>query len=294
MANGGQDFDPELLRRMAGEVWERIWGSRRIALAIVGTVIALFVLPLITMRTYSEEKRSGTIELLLTSPLTDFEIIMGKFLGAVALYSLMLGVTIIHIGILFVYGNPEWKPIATGYLGLLLMGASFISVGLWISSLTRNQATEDDVTIPSGPFADGTTMHASYMRLSLDDWYGQLSENERVARMYAPQVTLRQVTDDFTTDAESDPSLLGQAISRYGVIGHSQTSARARRRWRLRAPPPAALTRSTSTAAARVTDQPGLRRTHRQACSRHKVRRARIGRSARKRRRSSANSAALE
>jgi hypothetical protein len=72
-------------------------------------------------------------------------------------------------------------------------------------------------------------MHASYMRLSLDDWYGQLSEDERVARMYAPQVTLRQVTDDFTTDAESDPNLLGQAISRYGVIGHSQTSARARR-----------------------------------------------------------------
>jgi hypothetical protein len=97
------------------------------------------------------------------------------------------------------------------------------------SSLTRNQATEDDVTIPGGRFADGTTMHASYMRLSLDDWYGQLSEDERVARMYAPQVTLRQVTDDFTTDAESDPNLLGQAISRYGVIGHSQTSARARR-----------------------------------------------------------------
>jgi hypothetical protein len=97
------------------------------------------------------------------------------------------------------------------------------------SSLTRNQATEDDVTIPGGRFAGGTTMHASYMRLSLDDWYGQLSEDERVARMYAPQVTPRQVTDDFTTDAESDPSLLGQAISRYGVIGHSQTSARARR-----------------------------------------------------------------
>src|SRR5437016_5188068 len=71
------------------------------------SVVALFVLPLITMRTYAEEKRSGTIELLLTSPLTDFEIIMGKFLGAVALYGLMLAVTIPHIVILFVYGNPE-------------------------------------------------------------------------------------------------------------------------------------------------------------------------------------------
>jgi ABC-2 type transport system permease protein len=110
------------------------------------SVVALFVLPLITMRTYAEEKRSGTIELLLTSPITDFQIIMGKFLGAVALYGLMLAVTLIHIAVLFVYGNPEWKPILTGYLGLLLMGASFISIGLLISSLTKNQIVAGMVT----------------------------------------------------------------------------------------------------------------------------------------------------
>lgn len=109
-------------------------------------VVALFVLPLITMRTYAEEKRTGTIELLLTSPLTDFQIIMGKFLGAVALYSLMLAVTAIHIIILFIYGNPEWKPIVSGYVGLLLMGASFISIGLLISSVTRNQIVAGMVT----------------------------------------------------------------------------------------------------------------------------------------------------
>ena len=109
-------------------------------------VVALFMLPLITMRTYAEEKRTGTIELLLTSPLTDMQIVMGKFLGAVALYLLMLAVTWIHIGILFIYGNPEWKPILTGYLGLLLMGASFMSIGLLISSLTRNQIVAGVVT----------------------------------------------------------------------------------------------------------------------------------------------------
>jgi ABC-2 type transport system permease protein len=103
------------------------------------SVVALFWLPLITMRTYSEEKRSGTIELLLTSPLTDTQIVLGKFFGALALYTLMLAVTWIHMGILFVYGNPEWKPIVSGYLGLWLMGASFISIGLLISSLTKNQ-----------------------------------------------------------------------------------------------------------------------------------------------------------
>src|SRR5947207_13976792 len=84
------------------------------------SVVALFVLPLITMRTYAEEKRSGTIELLLTSPLTDFQIIMGKFLGAVALYGLMLVVTLPHMMVLFIFGNPQWQPIASGCLRLLL------------------------------------------------------------------------------------------------------------------------------------------------------------------------------
>lgn len=103
------------------------------------TVLVLFILPMVTMRTYSEEKRSGTIELLLTSPVTDMEIILGKFLGAMALYTVGLAVTLIHIAILFIYGNPEWKPIATAYLGLELFGGCFISIGLFISSLTKNQ-----------------------------------------------------------------------------------------------------------------------------------------------------------
>jgi ABC-2 type transport system permease protein len=102
-------------------------------------VLVLFVLPAVTMRTYSEEKKSGTIELLLTSPLTDWEIILGKFLGAMGLYAVMLLVTTINIGILFVYGNPNWKPVVIVYLGLLLLGGAFISLGLFISSLTRNQ-----------------------------------------------------------------------------------------------------------------------------------------------------------
>src|SRR2546429_6718376 len=92
------------------------------------TVVALFILPMVTMRTYSEEKRSGTIELLLTSPLTDFEIVIGKFLGTVGLYLALLAVTLLYIAILFIFGQPEWKPIASGYLGLLLMGSCFISL----------------------------------------------------------------------------------------------------------------------------------------------------------------------
>src|SRR5450631_1249333 len=110
------------------------------------TILMLFVLPMVTMRTYSEEKRSGTIELLLTSPLTDIEIILGKFLGAMGLFAAMLGVTLIHIGFLFLYGRPEWKPLVTAYFGLLLLGGCFIAVGLLISSLTKNQVVSGTVT----------------------------------------------------------------------------------------------------------------------------------------------------
>jgi ABC-2 type transport system permease protein len=110
------------------------------------SVILLFVLPLVTMRTYSEEKRSGTIELLLTSPVTDVQIIIGKFLGAMTLYAAMLAITMIHMGVLLQLGNPELKIVGTGYLGLLLMGGCFISIGLLISSMTKNQIVSGMVT----------------------------------------------------------------------------------------------------------------------------------------------------
>ena len=110
------------------------------------SVILLFTLPLVTMRTYSEEKRTGTIELLLTAPLTDLQIVLGKFLGGLVLYLAMLGITVIHIGFLFAFGNPEWRPVLTGYLGLLLMGGCFLSLGLFVSSLTRNQIVAGMVT----------------------------------------------------------------------------------------------------------------------------------------------------
>ena len=103
------------------------------------SVIILFIMPMITMRTYSEEKRSGTIELLLTSPVTDLEIILGKFFGALGLYLAMLAVTLPYMGILFYYGNPEWRPLIAAYLGLVLMGGAFVSLGLLISSTTNNQ-----------------------------------------------------------------------------------------------------------------------------------------------------------
>jgi len=123
-------------------------------------VVLLLLLPLITMRTYSEEKRSGTIELLLTSPVSDLEIILGKFLGALALYALMIGIMLIHFGLLFMYGKPELKPLLTAYLGMLLFGSGFISIGLFISSLTKNQIVA------------GAATFAVFLLLWVIDWLG--------------------------------------------------------------------------------------------------------------------------
>jgi ABC-2 type transport system permease protein len=103
------------------------------------SVIALFLIPMITMRLFAEEKRSGTIELLLTSPLRDWEILLGKFLGALTLYTAMLGISFLSMLILFAYGKPDWRPLLVGYLGLLLQGAALLAIGTFISNCTRNQ-----------------------------------------------------------------------------------------------------------------------------------------------------------
>jgi len=103
------------------------------------SVIGLFLIPMITMRLFAEEKRTGTIELLVTSPIRDLEIIMGKWLAAMTLYAVMLGVSLLSMATLFVYGKPDWRPMAVGYLGLLLQGGCLLAIGTFISTCTKNQ-----------------------------------------------------------------------------------------------------------------------------------------------------------
>jgi ABC-2 type transport system permease protein len=109
-------------------------------------VIGLFFIPLISMRLFAEEKRSGTIELLTTSPIRDVEVIIGKWLAAVILYAGLLLITAVNFLFLFKYGNPDWKPLAIAYLGLLLQAASLLAIGTFISSLTKNQIVAGAVT----------------------------------------------------------------------------------------------------------------------------------------------------
>ncbi|MCL4459740.1 MAG: ABC transporter permease [Chloroflexi bacterium] len=103
------------------------------------SIILLLLSPIITMRLLAEEQRSGTIELLLTNPVRDAEVVLGKFLASLALFILMLVPTALYSLLLFTYGDPDGGPIITGYIGLLLIGAAFLSFGLLASSLTQNQ-----------------------------------------------------------------------------------------------------------------------------------------------------------
>jgi ABC-2 type transport system permease protein len=103
------------------------------------SVVLVIIIPMITMRSFAEEKRSGTYELLMTSPLSIAEIVAGKFLGVLGFLLIMIGLTAIYPAILLLYGNPEMGIIAAGYFGLLLLSIAFATVGLLTSSLTENQ-----------------------------------------------------------------------------------------------------------------------------------------------------------
>jgi ABC-2 type transport system permease protein len=103
------------------------------------SIILLLVIPLLTMRLLAEEKKIGTEELLFTSPISVNQIILGKFLAALVVLAVMLLLTGLLAGLTFAYGNPELGPVLVGFLGLFLMGAAFIAVGIFYSSLTENQ-----------------------------------------------------------------------------------------------------------------------------------------------------------
>lgn len=103
------------------------------------SIILLLMIPLLTMRLFSEEKKIKTDELLYTSPLSVSQIILGKYLASLFVLVVMLLLTGILSAFTFAYGNPEPVPLLNGYLGLFLMGAAFIAAGIFFSSLTENQ-----------------------------------------------------------------------------------------------------------------------------------------------------------
>jgi ABC-2 type transport system permease protein len=99
----------------------------------------ILLVPLITMRQFAEERRSGTLQLLLTAPLAEIDIVAAKFIACMVVLLAMTSLTLVYAAVLAVYGEPDWGPIYSGYVGLVLLGAALVSIGLMISALTANQ-----------------------------------------------------------------------------------------------------------------------------------------------------------
>ncbi|MDD3643099.1 MAG: ABC transporter permease [Candidatus Krumholzibacteria bacterium] len=116
------------------------------------SILILLLLPLLTMRLLAEERKQGTFELLLTYPVSDAAAVGGKFLAALSVYAVMLAGTLAYPVMLAVFADPEIPPIASGYLGVFLMGASFIAMGTFFSSLTGNQIVAGVSTLGAALF----------------------------------------------------------------------------------------------------------------------------------------------
>jgi ABC-2 type transport system permease protein len=110
-------------------------------------IVVLLVAPALTMRLISEELRSGSVEVLMTAPITEGQVVVGKFLAALAFFAFLWLPTLAYAGIIEAYGEVDWGPVASGYLGLFCIGALFLAVGLFASALTRSQLVAVIITV---------------------------------------------------------------------------------------------------------------------------------------------------
>jgi len=102
-------------------------------------LVLLLITPAVTMRLLAEERRSGTIEVLMTAPVTETQVVLGKYFAALVFYAFLWLPTLIYIGFLARYSTVDWGPIGSSFLGILAIGAVFLAVGVFASSVSRNQ-----------------------------------------------------------------------------------------------------------------------------------------------------------
>ncbi len=137
--------------------------------------LLLLVVPLITMRSFAEERRSGTLELLLTAPVRESEVVLAKYLAIMAVLAAMIALTGTYAAVLGRYGTPEWGPIYGGYLGLVLLASTLASLGLAVSALTANQVVAAIVTVGVSFLAWTLDTLAAMLPDALERWLIGLS-----------------------------------------------------------------------------------------------------------------------
>jgi ABC-2 type transport system permease protein len=101
--------------------------------------LLVFIIPVLSMGLLAQEWATGTIETLMTAPVEESDVVLGKFMGAFTFLLVLLAPTLLYVVLLEIYASPDYGPIASGYLGIMLVGALFLAVGLFCSSLTRSQ-----------------------------------------------------------------------------------------------------------------------------------------------------------
>jgi ABC-2 type transport system permease protein len=130
----------------------------------------VLLVPLITMRQFAEERRGGTLELLLTAPVSEAEIVLAKFAACMAVLLTMLGLTLTYAVVLGISGNPDWGPVYTGYLGLVMLAAALVGIGLAISALTANQIVAAVVSLGVFGLMWGIDPLAQMLPHPADNW----------------------------------------------------------------------------------------------------------------------------
>jgi ABC-2 type transport system permease protein len=164
-------------RAPAGPPMTYFFGSTTLILLILGVVL--------TMRLVSEELRSGSIEVLMTAPVTEGQVIAGKYLAALTFFAALWVPTLVYAGIVDHYSEVDWGPVAAGYLGILLVGALFLAIGVFASATTSSQLVAAMVTAALlfllfllGWFSDiftGETSRQVFSYLSLGEHLDELS-----------------------------------------------------------------------------------------------------------------------
>lgn len=135
----------------------------------------ILLVPLITMRPFAEERRSGTLQLLLTSPLREIDIVVAKFIACMVVLLAMTSLTLVYAAVLAAFGDPDWGPIYSGYIGLVLLGAALVSIGLMISALTANQIVAAVVSLGLFGILWSIDSLASLLPMPFENWMLGLS-----------------------------------------------------------------------------------------------------------------------
>jgi ABC-2 type transport system permease protein len=135
----------------------------------------VLLVPLVTMRLFAEERRGGTLELLLSSPAPEIEIVLAKFAAAMVLLMTMVGLTASYALVLGLFGTPDWGPVYSGYLGLVLLAGALVSLGLAISALTSNQIVAAAATLGLFGVLWSIDSLAAVLPAPIDNWFIGLS-----------------------------------------------------------------------------------------------------------------------